>query len=424
MGVRREWLVYNNSSAKTMTCNIFQRYSTNRSCSFVVGTSTMKLESVKDHEKSNAHINAARISTAAAGSIATTATVQALIAMTDPTATKMKNLFRNVHALAKRSRPLSDIVWMCQLDDQKGIQVGGSYRNPVEARVFLHYIAQMEREKIRDRLKAASHIGIMTDGSTDSSVKEEEMVYVRTCVAGTVETSFVGITAVEKADAENITTAIKGIMESVCCDWEDKVVAISTDGAAVMVGARSGVVSRLKEKTPYIIGVHCMAHRLELSFKDVIKSISLFQQVEELLSGLYTFYHVSPLNRANLVKSYKDLGMTPLMPTRFGGTRWLAHLSRAVDHFLRGYKAIVQHLDQLRSCDSGAMSVQQCKAKKFAQIAKDSGILQFCGFLCDLVSHLGSLSQSLQRSNITIAEAHSCLCSTQAVLMKYKTRYY
>lgn len=90
-----------------------------------------------------------------------------------------------------------------------------------------------------------------------------------------------------------------------------------------------------------------MAHRLELSFKDAIKSISLFQQVEELLSGLYTFYHVSPLNRANLVKSYKDLGMTPLMPTRFGGTRWLAHLSRAVDHFLREYKAIVQHLDQV-----------------------------------------------------------------------------
>ena len=96
---------------------------------------------------------------------------------------------------------------------------------------------------------------VMTDGSTDSSVKEEEIVYVTTCVAGTVETAFVGITA-----AENITTAIKGIMGSVCCDWEDKVVAIATDGAAVMAGARSGV-SCFKEKTPYIFGVHCMAQR-------------------------------------------------------------------------------------------------------------------------------------------------------------------
>ena len=83
-------------------------------------------------------------------------------------------------------------------------------------------------------------------------------------------------------------------------------VAISTDGAAVMAGVRSGVGSRLREKTPYIAGVHCMAHRLELNFKDAIKSISLLQQGEELLSGLYTFHHVSPLNRANLLKSYKD----------------------------------------------------------------------------------------------------------------------
>ncbi|KAF4100024.1 hypothetical protein G5714_018220 [Onychostoma macrolepis] len=38
------------------------------------------------------------------------------------------------------------------------------------------------------------------------------------------------------------------------------------------------------------------------------------------------------------------------------------------------------------------------------------------------MTHLSSLSDSLQRSTITIAEAYSCLCSTQAVLLKYKTR--
>lgn len=70
-------------------------------------------------------------------------------------------------------------------------------------------------------------IGVVTDISTDSSVKEEEMVYIRTCVAGTVET-FVGMTAVEKADAVNISCAVKGIMELVCRDWEEMVVTFST----------------------------------------------------------------------------------------------------------------------------------------------------------------------------------------------------
>ncbi len=43
--------------------------------------------------------------------------------------------------------------------------------------------------------------------------------------------------------------------------------------------------------------------------------------------GLYTFYHTSPQNRAKT--RFNELALTPLMPTRIGGTRWLVHLLRA-----------------------------------------------------------------------------------------------
>lgn len=39
--------------------------------------------------------------------------------------------------------------------------------------------------------------------------------------------------------------------------------------------------------------------------------------------------------------------MTSLMPTRVGGTRWLPHLHKAVDHFLRGYAAFISHLQKV-----------------------------------------------------------------------------
>lgn len=99
------------------------------------------------------------------------------------------------------------------------------------------------------------------------------MVYVRSSVGGKVESKFVGIDAVEKADAETITKAIKGVMGMVSPQWEDKLVAVATDGAEVMVGARTGVVQRLRGDRPYVVGVHCMAHRLELSFQDSVKNI-------------------------------------------------------------------------------------------------------------------------------------------------------
>ena len=109
-----------------------------------------------------------------------------------------------------------------------------------------------------------------------------------------------------------------------------------------MTRAKNGVVSWLKGDRPNIIGIHRMAHRLELTFSDAMRSNVVFQKVEDLLSGLYTFYHTSPLKRAN---SFQALGHTPLVPTRIGRTRWVGHLLRALDHFLRGYQGLVQHLE-------------------------------------------------------------------------------
>lgn len=236
---------------------------------------------------------------------------------------------------------------VCSLDEQKDIALGATYRNKTQAKEFTQYIAEAERNEIREMLKNTRFLSIMSDGSTDSSVKEEELVYVRWSHKGKIERKFVGIKSVEKAEAAHITSAIRDIMEGVCEEWESKLVALATDGAAVMVGAKSGVVSRLKGNRAYIIRIHCMAHRQELAFMDAINSHVMFQRVEEFLSGLYTFYHTSPLNRANLVNSFQALGHKPLVPTRIGGIRWVGHLLRSLDHFLRGFQGIVQHLEQV-----------------------------------------------------------------------------
>lgn len=162
-----------------------------------------------------------------------------------------------------------------------------------------------------------------------------------------MDVKFVGVEAVEKSDAAHITQAVKTQMETVCKEWEGKLIACATDGAAVMTGEKTGVVTRLRGEKGYILGVHCMAHRQELAYCDAIKVCPMYSKAEDLLSGLYTFYHTSPLNRANLMKSFQIRGQKPLMPTRIGGTRWVGHLHRAIDHFLRGYGVIVLHLEQV-----------------------------------------------------------------------------
>jgi hypothetical protein len=42
---------------------------------------------------------------------------------------------------------------------------------------------------------------------------------------------------------------------------------------------------------PVTIGIHCLAHRLELAFKDVIKGEKSFEQLTTLLLGIYYKNH-------------------------------------------------------------------------------------------------------------------------------------
>lgn len=92
-----------------------------------------------------------------------------------------------------------------------------------------------------------------------------------------------------------------------------------------MTRTKNGVVSWLKGDRAYVSSIQCMAHHLELTFSHAIQPNMMFQKVD-LLSGLYTFYHTNPLNRANLVNSFQALGHTPLVRTRISGNRRGGHL--------------------------------------------------------------------------------------------------
>ncbi|KAK5612404.1 hypothetical protein CRENBAI_007021 [Crenichthys baileyi] len=72
--------------------------------------------------------------------------------------------------------------------------------------------------------------------------EEKELLFVRFSHQGKIESKFVGIKSVEKADASHISQAICAIMDEVSDDWGRKLVALGTDGTLVMTRAKNGVV--------------------------------------------------------------------------------------------------------------------------------------------------------------------------------------
>lgn len=268
---------------------------------------------------------------------------------------KVDKLFKTAHALAKKSRPFSDFSWQCDLDKSKGLDVGSTYQNDKSCRVIIGAIANTEREKIAKFIEEAKFVTVMSDGSTDVSVIENEIIYLRFSIKGVVHVVFIAIVAVPKANSRGILNAIKNGFAYVCKTPEDvdkilgKLIAYCCDGASVNTGMQNGVIALMRrEISDTIVLVHCLVHRLELGYKDSIKGIKAYDKLMTMMSQIYTFYHTSPLHRANLMTTFQVLKQKEVIPLRVGGTRWISHTCNALENFYAGYEGIVMHLGQVR----------------------------------------------------------------------------
>ena len=71
-----------------------------------------------------------------------------------------------------------------------------------------------------------------------------------------------------------------------------------------MIGARSGVATLLKDKSPWVIANHCVAHRLTLAYAqaaDEVYTLCL-KKFKAIPDQLYRFYDNSSVRTANLGK--------------------------------------------------------------------------------------------------------------------------
>lgn len=119
---------------------------------------------------------------------------------------------------------------------------------------------------------------------------------------------------------------------------------MGSDGASNMTGVRTGLSTLLREQVnPEMINIHCLCHRLELAFRDVVKKSKLYDKLMTLLIGLYYFYKKSYKNKQGLKTSIEAM-KKGVFPTKVTGTRWLPHLYRGMCAFTKTYNALEAHL--------------------------------------------------------------------------------
>ena len=189
-------------------------------------------------------------------------------------------------------------------------------------------------------------ISVMADSRTDTSSKDLELVYVWFLGNGLPVNKYVAVVELKKADANGVIASINtGMVEFGLENWKSRTVAFGSDGANVYVGRLIGVLAKLHVEIPWLLGVHCLAHRLELSVLDALKDEEQLKNVQEMFQGLYKHYRYSPKALRELKELAQLLDEKINKPVNLTGTRWLPHMSRALTVMLKSFSVIYADLE-------------------------------------------------------------------------------
>ena len=304
----------------------------------------------------------------------------------------------------------------------------------------------LKQEQIDD-MNASPIIGVGCDESTDVAVIEQLILFVYFTKDGTVKSQYFEIVDLHGATAEAIKKALVDALDRRVPGLKKKLLMLGSDGCSVVLGKDKGLGALLRrseeefgEGSPiaYLLQLHCMGHKLQLSVGEGLKTPET-HQVDRLLTGTYGIFSHSGQRREGLGKVYDELkNAVDELPAdakmkstkRHIKVRWLSR-EQSIDSLLGPLDALVAYLHILKKpksrnrsageaaddgehdddpdlSETGRMALGELAVAfgDFEQVA----MLHFCGDICE---QLATMSRTLQADN---ADVHVALSNVDGLI--------
>ena len=151
---------------------------------------------------------------------------------------------------------------------------------------------------------------------------------------------------------------------------------------------------------PRAVGIHFVAHKLELAALYANKACPTMAKFEETVKCVFNYYHKSPKRRRELA------GISHVFETElahFSGphqVRWMASKERAVSAIKKNLKTMVLHLEH-RNVD-GTRAEDSNQAKGYHKDLTCVSFIKMLYFLFDFLPVLSRLSKVFQREEFLI----------------------
>lgn len=141
--------------------------------------------------------------------------------------------------------------------------------------------------------------GIMINEATDITTTSSLIVYAYLVTDGARKMRLLADAQLSQCDASAIVTAISNVYGVKM----NKCFGFGSNGRSVMTGLENGVTAILKKENPYLIAIHCVAHR-QASSQAAAKS-STIVQYSKTLSAIYGYFLHSTVHTQELLAVQK-----------------------------------------------------------------------------------------------------------------------
>ena len=169
-----------------------------------------------------------------------------------------------------------------------------------------------------------------------------------------------------------------------------------SDRAAVMTGRISGVATRLRQYKPFLVAVHCSAHRLARACSQAGVKVPYVKKFKKSLSTLYWFFQASAVRTAGLKAVQEVLDDPCLKLKEARDVRWLSH-ELAVQILRKTLPAVLTALEREGSERGEPVALGLVKSMKHYYF------ISCLYMMSEVLPHLSRLSRLFQSCDIDLA---------------------
>ena len=412
------WLVHDEEK-NTMKCKICCSFPeiADKSSSLFIGNGAFRHTTIQAHAKSKTHFkcfeaNSARENPGAAPMRTVLRNMNAQVNE------KLQKLFRSAYFISKENLAFAKFPQLCKLQMKNGVDLGETYLNDHRCKEFIQAISLVMKNGLQSQTssKLPFFFSCVTDQAVDCGVIEEEIIFIQIVENGLAVNKYATIQGVKKSDANGVLASVVNGFEDVGINsWKDGLVAFGSDGASVMTGVRNGVIAKMRQDVPWLIGIHCVAHNLELAILDGIKDVQYFADLTEMLKGLYKHYHYSAKALRELQELANVMEESCNRPVNVTGSRWVPHNFCALKVVCNKYRVIHAHMHQPAAAGNGSATMQG-RARNVVSKLESYKHLAFMFFMLDILDELQKVSLLFQKDEVAVGDVKYSLERTTLAL--------